>query len=297
MIRMLLLLFLGLPCWGQDAVVELMSSRIPANAIFPGADPALDLGPAPAPAPGARRRVTRGQLIRWARHAGVDEAGLPDAVILERKLRSWPETEAEETIRGLLAETAGIEAGSLEVELQDYVAAEIPAGPLEWSLLGLPAALGEPVRLSLRWRDDGGRTGVESLTGVIRATARVLVAVTELPAGAEIAAPDFVLAEAELSNLRKSYLQRIESTKRWILIRDMRADDLLSEDLLERRPDVERGALVELIAAAGAVRLRAPGRAEGSGSIGDRIAFRNLATDRRVLARLADSKTAEVIAQ
>ena len=295
MSRVLLLFFLGLPCGGQDAIVELMSSRIPAGAIFPGADPAVDLGPAPAP--GARRRVTRAQLIRWARQAGVGEAGLPDAVILERKLRSWPETESEKTIRGLLAETAGIEARSLQVELQDHVAAEIPAGPLEWSLLDVPASLDEPVRLSLRWRDAGGRTGVESLTVAVRATARVLVAVTELAAGAEIAAADFVLAEVELSNLRESYLDRIESERRWILIRDMRAGDPLREDLLERRPDVERGALVELIASAGAVRLRAPGRAEGSGSIGELIAFRNLATDRRVLARVADSKTAEVTAQ
>jgi hypothetical protein len=39
--------------------------------------------------------------------------------------------------------------------------------------------------------------------------------------------------------------------------------------------------------------LRAPARAEGSGSEGDSIPFRNLATNQRVLARITDGKTAE----
>lgn len=292
MIRAVLLLGVCATCWGQEGLVELTDSRIRAAEIFAGADPEMDLGAAPAP--GVRRRVTRGQLIRWARQAGVSEDDLPGEVTLVRKLRRWPASEAAETLLGLLAEAAAVEPERVSLELKGFTEPDIPDGPLEWSLLGAPGALDRPARLSLRWRDPGGRTGVESLTAAIRVRAPALAAATDLPVGAVAAPVDFLSTEVDLRNLREPYLSNLEQDKTFVLKFSMKAGEALRADFLEHRADVERGAVVELLVAVGRIRLRAPARAEGEGSAGDRIPFRNLATNQRVVARIADSHTAEV---
>jgi len=78
------------------------------------------------------------------------------------------------------------------------------------------------------------------------------------------------------------------------LRKPLKAGAALSDDLIEQRPEVERGAIVELTVEVGAVRLRAPARAEGAGSKGDLLPFRNLETNKRVLARVVGARSAEV---
>ena len=294
--RVLLLLLFCAPAWAGDLVVELEDSRIRAAdlavALGAEAQPDLDLGPAPAP--GIRRRVTRGQLERWARMAGVAAEGLPDQIVLVRKTRALKEAEAAALVRELLAERVD---GDVRVELPDFAPRQIPAGDLDWKLLGAPRSTDRPVRLGLAWRDRGGRGGVESLTASITVRTQALVALADLPSGAEIAPADFRLEQTEIADLSQSYLQRIQGDKHITLKRQLKAGQPLMESLLDERPAVERGAVVELVVALGAVRLRAPARAEGSGSEGDLIPFRNLETNQRVLARVADSKTAEVTAR
>ena len=59
-------------------------------------------------------------------------------------------------------------------------------------------------------------------------------------------------------------------------------------------PLVRRGDLIELALRSKSIRLRVPARAEEAGSLGDRIACRNLESGRRVVATIVDQKRAEV---
>ena len=293
MTRLLVGLMFCTACWAEERVIELTVARVPAAEVFPGAGAEADLGPAPAP--GVRRRVTRSQLLRWARQAGLEMAPeeLPEFLTLVRKQRRLEQAEAVELAERLLAEAAGV--SGVEVAPAGYAAPEIPDGALEWSLVGLPSSLESPVRVGLRWRDGGGRSGVESLMAQVRVRARALTAVRDQPAGTEARAEDFQLAEVDLAALGQGYLTRIEPDASLVLERSLGKGEALSEDIIERRPQVERGALVELVAVVGAIRLRAPGRAEGEGSAGDLVPFRNLATNQRVVARVTGPKAAEVV--
>jgi flagella basal body P-ring formation protein FlgA len=80
------------------------------------------------------------------------------------------------------------------------------------------------------------------------------------------------------------------------LTRPLAAGERIPRSFLISTPAIERGALVELRLTTGAVELRAPGRAEQAGSVGDRLPFRNLESGRRVMARLLDARRAEVVA-
>ena len=292
--RILVVLLLCAVCRAGDRVVELSSARVAAADVFPGAGSDSDLGPAPAP--GVRRHVTQPQLLRWARQAGLEiaPAELPEALTLVRQVRRLEEPEAAELAASLFAEATG--ASSVEVEPLNYAAPEIPAGTLEWSLVGSPSGFDRPARLHLRWRDDGGRSGVEAFTARIAARAKALTAVRDLPAGVALQPADFTVNETALNDADSVYLTQLPSDTVLVLEQELKVGEPLNEDVIDRRPQVERGAMVELIAAVGAVRLRAPARAEGQGSTGDLVPFRNLATDQRVVARVTGPQTAEVVA-
>jgi flagella basal body P-ring formation protein FlgA len=222
---------------------------------------------------------------------------LPDELTLVRKLRPWEQEEAVELLRALFAKHTSLAADSVTVELVGFAAGEIPAGELEWSLAGVPRTLNRPARVGLLWRDRGGRTGMESVTAKIGARARALTAKTDLTARTQVRAEDFELAEAVVDDPYAIYPDVFPEGETQILKRSLHAGGLLEASLLEERPEVERGAIVELLLEMGGVRLRAPARAEGPGSAGDLVPFRNLGTNRRVLARVKDSQNAEVLAR
>ena len=292
MCRLSIVFTLLAPCLTGASVVELAGPRVSAAAVFPGADSDADLGPAPAP--GVRRRVTHSQLLRWARQAGIDveRAVVPDELTLVRKLRSLDEAEAEGLAQSVLA--AEIGEGMVEVHLEGYAPREIPAGRLEWSLAGGPPTLGPAVRIGLRWRDGGSRSGVEFVMARVVVRTRALVARRALPSGAAVSPADFALEPIERADLRADYLTRIPPGALLSLEDDLEAGEPLREDLVGRRPLVEPGALLELSTVIGAVRLRAPARAEGRGFAGDLVPLRNLATNQRVVARIVSAQAAEV---
>ncbi len=291
--RWALLLLLCWPLLAQSPVVEIGDSRIRARdlaAVFgEPSRPDLDLGPAPAPR--VRRRVTAAQLERWAQRAGAAPEALPRQVVLLRKMRPWLEDEAAALLRRLLAESY---RGEIDLSLIGFAEREIPAGPLEWRLLASPRSLGGETRINVGWRDRGGRSGVESVSVALTIRTPALIAVRDLRAGESVAASDFRSGVIEAAGMNPDYLEELQADARWTLKRSLKAGEALLSRAIERRPEVTRGAMVELLVVVGAVRLRAPARAEGAGSAGDLVAFRNLETNRRVIARIRDAKTAEV---
>ncbi|MEZ5363016.1 MAG: flagellar basal body P-ring formation chaperone FlgA [Bryobacterales bacterium] len=295
MMRYAILLLAAVSCLAAAPTVELTDARLRAADIFDGADPRIDLGPAPAP--GAHRRVTRPQLVRWARQAGVSEDVVPDELLLVRKLRRVPAAESVERIRDLLAEEFDLTPQDITVEVSGEASIEVPAGPLEWARMGPPPLLGRPIAVRLRWRDSSGRSGVESLTVTLHARAEALTAASKLPAGAELDPTKLTRRKVELESWGKAYLTQIQSDDGSILNEQLNPGQPLTKGHVVLRPVIERGAMVEIVLRVSGVHLRAPARAEGSGSPGDLVPFRNLATNQRVLAHVVDSKTAEVRTQ
>lgn len=288
----LLVLFaaLAVPAFGQP-VIDITSHEVTAGclapevAAFAEADPAAVV--ARAPAPGVSRRVARAELLRWANGLGLNPEQLPEELILRRAMRLLTSAEIEQ------AASAAIDTGAVSVEILSTAGPSIPAGEVELECLCRRLALNQPTPLRLRWREPGGRTGIEVVLAVVTVEGQWLEAAESYAAGAALTASGVIEKHGQLPGLN-NYLSSQQLDGRWTLLRSIQSGQPLTKDLVRSIPLVSRGDLVELRYDAGGIRLRSPGRAEASGSPGDLIPFRNVATGGRVSARLVDQETAYV---
>lgn len=287
----------AVPSDGADApLIELGGPEVLASDLLPewaGIDVAL----AKSPMPGAVRRVPRAELARWATRAGLDAQNFPEALLLRRRTRAVGPEEIVMRLAGALAEQTGRPSSQIEVELLSYGRPQVPDGDLRFAAGGPFRTLNRPARFSLRWSEPGGRSGVLSVEAVLRVRAKWLEARRDLHAGTPARPEDFTLAEGEMENAHAEYVSSFDELSRKRFTRLVRAGAPVPRLALADKPDVERGDVVELEARVGAVRLRIAARAEGSGSAGDVVAFRNLESGSRVTARVLNEKTAEVIAR
>lgn len=254
-------------------------------AAFAVADPAAIV--ARAPAPGVSRRVARVELQRWAGSLGLQPHDLPEELILRRATRLLTPAEIAQAVK------AEIDTGDASIEILSDAMPAIPSGEVVLECLCNRLTLNQPIPLRLRWREPGGRTGVESVHAVVRVDGRWLEAVGNLPAGKELTPLDVVEKSGSLPNIN-SYLMFQQLDRRWSLIHSITPGQALTTDLVRSIPLVSRGDLVELRYEMGGIRLRSPGRAEASGGLGEVIPFHNVATGGRVSARLVSQETAYV---
>ena len=288
----LLLLFavLAVPALGQP-VIDIASPDVTAASLagevaaFAQARPAAIV--ARAPAPGVSRRVLRAELLRWAHALGLKPAQLPEELILRRATRLLTHAEIAQAAR------AGIEADDVSVKILSAGAPSVPAGPIEMECLCNRLTLNQPTPLRLRWREPGGRGGIEVVQAVITVEGRWFEAAANLPAGTALVPSDVLEKHGPLPELN-SYLTPEQFDGRWTLIRSITSGQPLTANLARSIPLVSRGDLVELRYEAGGIRLRSPGRAEAAGSPGDLLPFHNVATGGRISARLIDQQTARV---
>lgn len=289
---LLLLGVLAAPALSQP-VIDIASPDVTAGdlagaaAIFAQADPAAAVSRGPAP--GVTRRVARAELARWAASLGLDSPPeqFPEELILRRAMRLLTAAEIEQ------AATAAIAADHVSVEILSAAAPSVPAGEISIECLCNRLTLNQPTPLRIRWRESGGRTGIELVHAVISVQGDWYEAAESYPAGTAITQSDVIARHGMLPEMN-TYLVSNPLDGRWTLIRSIKSGQPLTTDLVRSIPIVSRGDLVELRYEFGGVRLRAPGRAEAPGSTGDVIPFHNVATGGRVSARLLDQKTAFV---
>ncbi len=283
-----------------EPVVEVASATVTAGdlaevaELFAGLDPATPF--ARSPAPGVVRRVSRYELGRWAAGAGV-VAGveeLPDAVLIRRKTRLLNQAEVIEAIRRETARSQNLRLADIDIELHGFTARAVPAGVGDLEVTALPRELNEPGPVRLRWRDPGGRSGVEALSATLRLRGSWLVARGELRAGARLGEADVSEASGFFPAPPDELLSADRLAEQPELRRMVQAGEPLRAADVHFTPLVERGTLVELSLQMGAVRLRTPARAEESGGRGELIACRNLETGRRVLGRIVDARLVEL---
>ncbi len=287
---LLLLTALASPAYSQP-VIDIASPDVTAGSLaadvaaFAQADPAATV--ARAPAPGVTRRVTRIELLRWASSLGLNPQQLPEELILRRTMRLLTHDEIEQ------AASAAIDADDISIEILSGGAPSVPAGEISLECLCNRLTLNQPTPLRLRWRESGGRTGIELVRAVIIVEGQWYEAAASLPAGTALTPSDVISKRGALPTLN-SYLLSDQLDGRWTLMRSIKPGQPITDDLVHSVPLVSRGDLVELRYEFGGIRLRSPGRAEASGSRGDLLPFHNIATGGRVSARLTDQETAYV---
>ncbi len=298
-LKSILLVAAALTPLGAQPTIDISSHVVTAGSlaneigIFAQADPTMIL--AKAPAPGAVRKVTQFQLQRWVTSLGVTSGAkdLPVSLVLRRTLRRLSESEVHTAIIASIAKAHHLDADLIAVDLIEPIAAQVPAGDISIECLCARLTLNEPTALRVRWREPGGRSGIERIRGVVTVYGEWLEAAVDLPTRTTIGPSDVVTRSGQLPNL-KEYLSQKQLDGRWTLMRSVSQGEPLTSNFVRSIPLVSRGDLIELRFDSGGVRLRTAGRAEESGSTGALIAFRNIATGQRITARITNDQTAHV---
>ena len=249
-----------------------------------------------APLPGVERRVSRRQLIRWADQQGLklNIEELPEAVLLARRMRKLGADEALRTVAGAVSERYQLPLEQLRVRLHGFSETLVPAGKLSFEIRGSLNRLNQPVSIPLSWRDSDGRSGTTPLRASVSILGAYAAARHAIPAKSIVGPDDFVFREGILPGPPDKYLVLPEYVEGKTLKYSLKSGQALSRAMLLDTPLVQRGDLIELALRSKSIRLRAPARAEEAGSLGDRIACRNLESGRRVVATIVGQKRAEV---
>lgn len=250
-----------------------------------------------APAPGVTREMWRTELDHLAVRHGltVPASGGPERVRIERRMRLLEEAEARAALAAALAERYRAAPDDISVELIGFEAPLVPAGELRFRSAGCLPPAGEAAAVPLSWATPERRSATIWLRARIEVRGRYAVAARPLEPRQPIAEGDLVWEEGPLPRPPERWRLDPAEVSGRMLTRPVAGGERIARAWLAVRPAVERGATVELELRASGVHLRTQGRAEQSGAVGQRRVFRNLATGRRVTARVVSPGKAEVI--
>lgn len=268
-------------CLEVDGPRILAADLARADAAFSALDPSASFGFTPAP--GARRILDAAELKRLAGPAGVDLAP-PARLCVARAAEPLSRERVIEAMHASLGES------SARIEIAELSRFLVPRGTVEFPLAGLgrPAAA-RPDEMVL-WRgyvryDERRRFPVWARVRVRVRSVRV-VAARRLRAG-EAADPGSLRVEdAEVFPPHEPLACSIEQVAGRVLRAAVAEGAPVALRLLAQPREVERGDRVRIVASAGAASVAAEGEAETAGARGDTVMVRNLATGKRLRARV-----------
>ena len=264
------------PVTGERILMRDLAAAVPA---FAAADAEQIVGFAPAP--GAQRRFSAGELSRLAAGSGL---AIPTAgVCFERKLTPLTKEQVLSALRAALPEGA-------ELELLEFSHLRIPEGAIEFSRSGLPPARQDSPRDPVIWRGNVRYAAAQSMP--VWAKVRVWIsapavfAVQDLPPGKPIEAGQIRMGNIDSGPYSQGEALSAEQAVGLAPRRPIRAGQPIARSALEMPLLVEQGEMVGLEARVGAAFLKYTVRAEGSGRIGDLIAVRNVESGKTFQARI-----------
>ena len=183
---------------------------------------------------------------------------------------------------------------AVDARLDGFSELSVPSGELTFRIAGSFPRLNQPASVALRWREAGGRGGTVWVRATISVAGRYAVAKAALEAKVPLRPEDFEFREGPLPGNPNKFIVSYEELRGMSLKYPLSRGKALTTDLLVKNQAVRRGDLLELRLRSGLIMLRVPGRAEESAALGEIIRCRNLESGNRVMARVLDSKHAEV---
>jgi flagella basal body P-ring formation protein FlgA len=280
---------------GERILARDLSGALPAFSQLP---PELPLGFAPAP--GARRVLTRLALDRLAAQHGLSLTSSSE-ICLERPMEALTRERVFATLRAALdidpqASATGLKNARLE--LLDFSRYLVPRGQLEFprsGLVALPSARSlAPVLWRGRVRYADGRSFPVWARVKISITADQVVAAQNLTAGRPIAAAQLRIQSVELNPFSERPASALDQVVGRLPRRSVPAGAPILPSSLAAPSQVERGDLVSVEVFSGAAQLSMQAQAQTAGNSGDLISLRNPATGQRFPARVDGERKAVI---
>lgn len=152
----------------------------------------------------------------------------------------------------------------------------IPDNDLELAVIDpLRARVFGSAAVSLALMDNGRVVQRVPISLRARVFETVAVASRDLRQGTMLSPGDFEIVESEVSDPRSEPVRSIEQIAGMRLRRNVRQDQVITMEVLENPPIVERGDEVVLVVQYKNIRIGCPGKAWENGGRGDKILVRN----------------------
>jgi flagella basal body P-ring formation protein FlgA len=230
-----------------------------------------------APAPGARRLMSRTEIERLGARHGLTVAGGGRLVCFERQLAPLDAGRVRAALEQALA------GENARLEVVDHLRAPAPEGVIEFPPLGLTRWVAS--RAGVIWRGrvryGAGRSYPIWARVRVSVTRPRVVALRALAAGQPIAADSVEVRPVEGLPFERPAPAAVEEVAGRVPRRPIPAGQTIETLQLGTPREVEAGATVQVEARWGATRLAFAARAESGGRAGDRILVRNPATGKR----------------
>lgn len=266
-------------CFPVEADRILMRDLAAAIPAFASADPQQSIGFAPAP--GAQRRFSAGEISRIALRYGVTAE--PEPVCFERKLQPLREEQVLGAMRDSLPK-------GVRLELMEFSHLSVPNGGLEFPPGGLASAPEASPHEPVIWRGRVRYGAAQSIPvwakiRVFLSRATVLAA-RDLPVGKPIQPDQIQVQTVDASPFAPSENIEPEGIVGLLPRRPIRAGHVIPRSALETPSEVVRGEMVGIEAHFGGALLKYEVRAEASGRVGDQVPVRNVDSGKTVRARV-----------
>lgn len=306
--------FSGGPCLGQaaarvsiDAEVNVDTATVKLGQIArikaaaQTAERLAQISMGYSPEPGAKRTITRAQLLISIRAAGMAEGEVTldagETVSLVRTFR----TVSGESIRQAVADALRTKyaGGAAMVEVLKIEAPppiRVGLGTVEVVAKPMPrvASLVEPFQVPVEVRLDGKLVRTLSATAAIAVSAEVLVAKRLLDPATAILPTDVTPERVRIARSLDSYVRDPAQLKGTRVVRPLPAGEPLVLDSIVAAAVIRAGDTVRIEAVQGRTKIIALGEARSPGKIGDRISIKNKASGAVLQAVVVDEGIVKV---
>jgi flagella basal body P-ring formation protein FlgA len=126
------------------------------------------------------------------------------------------------------------------------------------------------------------------VSGKVFIEAPVVVALQDLARNSVIGAGDVTLVERDTNELLRGYFDSLEQVIGQTLKRSLQRDQVVTPSLLVTRKTIQRGQKLTILAGGEGIEVRMRGKALRHGNPGDLIPVQNLATKKKLEARVVD---------
>ncbi len=116
----------------------------------------------------------------------------------------------------------------------------------------------------------------------------------DIERGEVIGREDVYLARKNISRLSSGIVTDVREVTGLMAKHNLRADVCIKDYMLERKPVVERGDMVTILAESSGLRLTVPGRIQEDGYSGERVKVRNTMSKKEIYAMVVNGSTVRV---
>lgn len=161
------------------------------------------------------------------------------------------------------------------------------------SFLKVPDANGDGI-CSVDARNPGGRTLTAHVPFKVYSKRELFVLKQAGQKGDLIRERDIIIRETFMNGRMAGYPASAEDVIGKALKRDVPANTVITDQVLENQVVMKRGDIVTIIAESNALVVRAKGRTVDQGRMGDKIRVKNIASGKEVIAKVVSSDVVRV---